>query len=111
MAYSVCMDNGDGRALRAVLQVPELGGNRFQTTVQVCSEMIRQFGGNQEQQAELRQVFDLTGAGDSPAVVRLINNIGKALRESRGPVVATQPTPAPTRKADRRYAGSMNGAA
>lgn len=89
---------------------PALGGNRFQATVQVCGQLIEQFGGSQEQKAELRQVFDLTGSGDHPALVRFLHNIGMALREGE-PRPAAKPVPTLPRKADRRYAGSMNGAA
>lgn len=89
---------------------PALGGNRFQATVQVCGQLIEQFGGSPEQKAELRQVFDLTGSGDHPALVRFLHNIGMALREGE-PRPAAKPVPTLPRKADRRYAGSMNGAA
>jgi hypothetical protein len=64
-----------------------------------------------EQKAELRQVFNLTGAGDHPAVVRLIHNISKKLLETSRPVTAERPVPVATTRAQRRYAGSINGAA
>lgn len=90
---------------------PDLGGNRLQATVQVCGQLIEQFGGTPEQKAELRQVLNLTGAGDHPALVRFIHNVGMALSEGNRAVPGTKPVPVQTRRADRRYAGSMNGAA
>lgn len=91
-------------------QDPDLGGNRFQATVQVCGQLIEQFGGSPEQKAELRQAFNATGMGDHPALVRFLHNIGVAMGEGR-PVPASKPVPMVPRRADRRYAGSMNGAA
>src|SRR6185437_7889894 len=84
---------------------PELGGNRIATTLNTCGSVIEQYGGTPQQIAELRQAFNATGAGNHPAVVRLLHNIGKALGEGR-PVPAQKPAPAPVGKAQRRYAGN-----
>lgn len=88
---------------------PELGGNRFQTIVQQAGSVIELYGGTKDQISELRQVFNFTGAGDHPAVVRLLSNIGRALGEGK-PVPATTPAAAPAGRANRRYASTMNGA-
>lgn len=84
---------------------PELGGNRMATTLNVCGSVIEQYGGSPQQIAELRSAFNATGAGNHPAFVRLMHNIGKALGEGR-PVPAPKPAPAPAGKAQRRYAGN-----
>lgn len=89
---------------------PELGGNRQQTTLAACNRIIDQFGGNDAQRAELRTILGTTGAGDHPALIRLLANVGKALGEGRPvPAVVPKSPVVPSRK-ERRYHAS-NGAA
>lgn len=88
---------------------PELGGNRQQTTLAACTRIIDQFGGNEAQRAELRTILGTTGAGDHPALIRLLANVGKALGEGRPvPAVVPKSPVVPSRK-ERRY--HSNGAA
>jgi hypothetical protein len=88
----------------------DMGGAHKAATMGRCGAMIEQYGGTAEQQTELRQVFAMTGAGDHPAVIRLINNMGKVLSEGT-PVPAQNSKGAPQgSRASRRYAGTMNGA-
>ncbi len=93
---------------------PELGGNRFQTAIGLAKEVIQRFGGDESQLGELRNVLNLTGAGDHPAVARFLYRIGMALREPQTPAVG-QPIQQATTRAQRRYANSIppqsNGAA
>ncbi len=95
----------------AIRNDPELGGNRFQATITSCRQLINQYGGTDEQKAELYQAFNLTGMGDNPAMMRLVHNVSKALLEQARPVTAAKPVPVATTRAQRRYAGSINGAA
>jgi hypothetical protein len=89
---------------------PELGGNRQQTTLAACTRVIDQFGGSEQQRAELRQILGTTGAGDHPALIRLLANVGKQLGEGRPvPAVVPKSPVVPSRK-ERRYHAS-NGAA
>lgn len=90
----------------------ELGGNRKETTLSRAKEMISQYGGTKEQQSALKEVLTLTGAGNHPAVIRLLNNIGKALGEGK-PVPAIVPkAPNVAPKSARRYqTPTINGAA
>jgi len=89
---------------------PEIGGNRQQTTLAACTRIIDQFGGNEAQRAELRTILSTTGAGDHPALIRLLANVGKALGEGRPiPAVTPRSPVVPSRK-ERRYHAS-NGAA
>lgn len=90
---------------------PEIGGNRLETVLNAAGAVIEQYGGTADQVKELRQVLALTGAGDHPALVRLFNNLGKARATEGRPVAAMTPPPAPQTRAQRRYAGSLNGAA
>lgn len=97
---------------------PEMGGARFETALHACGSVIEEYAsghpkGSAEHKAavaELREVFAMTGAGDHPAVVRLLHNVGKA-RAAPRPVPAHQPAPAPQTRASRRYAASLNGSA
>lgn len=89
---------------------PEMGGNRQQTTLAACTRIIDQFGGTEAQRTELRQILATTGAGDHPALIRLLANVGKALGEGRPvPAVVPKSPVVPSRK-ERRYHAS-NGAA
>lgn len=84
---------------------PDFGGSRMATTLRRAGSVIEQYGGSPEQIADLRSALTATGAGNHPALVRLFNNLGKALGEGR-PVVAPTPKVAPDAKpsrAQRRY--------
>src|SRR5690348_11689629 len=88
----------------------QIGGARREATLRNCAQMIEQFGGSPEQQAELRQAFGITGMGDHPALIRLLNNMASVLVEPK-PVPATaQRSPVPASKSARRYSNSLNGA-
>lgn len=80
----------------------EIGGNREITTLRNCAAVIEQYGGSPEQQAQLREIFTVTGAGNNPAVIRLLNNIGRVLSEGR-PVPAAKPPAQPSSRQERRY--------
>lgn len=80
----------------------ELGGNRLETTLQQGRSVVARFGGSPTQVAELKAALTFTGAGDHPAVVRLLSNIGAALAAPQ-PVPASNPAPAPASKAEGRY--------
>lgn len=96
----------------AIRNDPELGGNRFQATITACRQLINQYGGTEEQKAELYQAFNLTGMGDNPAMMRFVHNISKTLLEQARPVTAAKPVLQASTRAQRRYAGSLtNGAA
>lgn len=47
------------------------------------SKLLDQFGGTAEQIKELRDVFTLTGAGNHPAMIRFLDNLGKPIREGQ----------------------------
>lgn len=81
---------------------PDIGGNRKETTVSEALEAIRIFGGNEEQLAELRNVFDTTGAGNHPAVIRLLKNAHDAVAKVRS-LPGTRPMPEAQSKVFRRY--------
>lgn len=81
---------------------PEIGGNRKDTTIRNCAGVLEQYGS-----PELRTMLTFTGAGDHPAMIRFINNIGKVLGEPR-PIAAAKPPAAPVSKHQKRYAGNAS---
>jgi hypothetical protein len=74
----------------AFLKDPEIGGNRFQTTVDSALGFIRTHGGTAEQQTEFRNLMESSGLGNHPAMIRLLANAGKAMSEG-APLAATKP--------------------
>jgi hypothetical protein len=92
---------------------PDLGKSNQASTLTRCASMIEQYGGSKEQVQELRQILAITGAGDHPGVIRLLNNIGKVLSEPTTTAVGRQLSPAATTsRSARRYANTLgaNGA-
>lgn len=81
---------------------PELGGARFQTTVDAALNFIRTHGGDDAQQAEFRQLMDSSGLGNHPAMLRLLANAGMAMREGQ-PLAATTPVQPPRSKLEKMY--------
>jgi hypothetical protein len=89
----------------AVKADPELGGNRFNTTIQTCISAVNRFGGNAQQRAELLQALDFTGAGNNPAIIRLITNMASRLSEGT-PVTQSAAPKQPMTREQRRYNAS-----
>ena len=84
---------------------PELGGNRRDTTLANALWARNALGGDEAQLQELREMLEFTGAGDHPAMIRLLNNAALLLRERGAP-----PPPLPPksnggggRPEERRY--------
>jgi hypothetical protein len=92
------------------LNDPDLGKTNQAATLTRAAQMIEQYGGTQAQVSELRQIFAVTGAGDHPAVIRLLNNIGKVLAEPSVTATGKQLAPQTATRSARRYANTLNGA-
>jgi hypothetical protein len=84
---------------------PEIGGNRFQTTVDSALTFIRTHGGTAEQQQEFRNLMETSGLGNHPAMIRLLAKAGEAMSEGK-PLVATTPVSAPKSKVSTMYGTS-----
>lgn len=84
------------------LKDPEIGGNRFQTTVDSALTFIRTHGGSAEQQTEFRNLMESSGLGNHPAMIRLLANAGRAMQEGK-PLAATKPASAPKSKTQTLY--------
>jgi hypothetical protein len=94
---------------KSVTTDTDLGAHNLPTTLAAAGALIEQYGGTVEQQAELRQVLKITGAGDHPAMVRLFRNAGKHLATEGKPVPATNPkNPAVLPRSQRRYPSLQN---
>lgn len=81
---------------------PEMGGNRFQTTVDSALGFIRTHGGTEAQQVEFQALMESSGLGNHPAMIRMLANAGKAMSEGR-PLAATAPPAAPKSKTEAMY--------
>lgn len=61
-------------------------GDKLAPTLGNVSKLIDQFGGDREQTAALRDLFTLTGAGNSPHMVRFLGRIAQELVVEGRPV-------------------------
>lgn len=86
------------------LKDPDLGGNRFQTTVDAANTFIRTHGGTADEQAEFRALMDSSGLGNHKVVIRILANAGKAMSEGR-PLASVKPPAAPKSKTQTLYGG------
>lgn len=86
----------------AFLKDTEIGGNRFQTTVDSALSFIRTHGGTPEQQAEFKTLMETSGLGNHPAMIRLLANAGRAMSEGK-PLAASKPVSAPKSKTATLY--------
>lgn len=87
------------------LKDSEIGGKRFQTTVDSANRFIRTHGGSEEQQTEFRQLMETSGLGNHPAMIRLLASAGRAMSEGK-PLAAQQPPPQPKSKVSTMYGKS-----
>lgn len=74
------------------LKDPNIGGDKFQGTVDSALTFIRTHGGTPEQQTEFRNLMESSGLGNHPAMIRLLANAGRAMQEG-APLAATTPVP------------------
>lgn len=80
--YTNTWDKQTNEWREAFIADPEIGGNRQETTATNVQSLVGEFGGNQEQVAEVRKLMD-TGIGNNPALIRLMNNAANAVKELR----------------------------
>lgn len=72
------------------LKDPNLGGDNSQATIDSAMTFLRTHGGSQEQQQEFRSLMETSGLGNHPAMIRLLANAGRAMREGQ-PLAAQRP--------------------
>lgn len=96
---------------------PEIGGNRQETTVRVCGDVLNAYARavGDERANELRSAFRITGLGDHPEMIRFVHHMARYMTERTKPIAAIVPkAPQAAGSARRaRYAASAqtNGAA
>lgn len=85
----------------AVKTDPEIGGAKFEASLTKVGKLVEEFGSN-----ELREVFDMTGAGNNVHVVKFLAKLADNLTE--GGFTAGNPTTAPADAASKMFP-SMKG--
>ena len=75
----------------------EIGGANLQTTLSNVGWLLDTYG-----DPEVRQVFDLTGAGNNPAMIKFLNRIAGKYREG-GSVTPGSPPPTEKSAAQRIF--------
>ena len=75
---------------------PEIGGTKLQENLGVIAKLLDSHGS-----PEVRQAFDITGAGNHPAVIKFLIKVGKELGE--GNPVSGRPGTAPSDPASILY--------
>lgn len=73
------------------LSDPEIGGNRWQTTVDSATNFIRTHGGTEVEQAEFHHLMNESGLGNHRVMIRILARAGLAMSEGR-PLAAQAPT-------------------
>lgn len=71
---------------------PDLGGQKWPEVQGKIGQLLDTYGS-----AELRQAFDLTGAGNNPHVVRFMSKVASVLSE--GGFISSSPTPSTAKSA------------
>jgi len=82
---------------KAAQNDPEVGGANLSTTVSNVGWLLETYG-----DLEVRQVFDLTGAGNHPAMLKFLNRIAGKYREG-APVSAGVPPTSEKSQAQRMF--------
>lgn len=83
---------------------PEIGGNRFETSLTAAKTLLGQLMRTPEEKAELQQVLSMTGAGNHPIIIKAFARAATMMREG-APLATTQPTQKLS-PAQRRYTTS-----
>lgn len=100
--YQESWDNQKAAWKEAFLNDPEIGGNRFQTTIDSALTFIRTHGGTPEQQQEFRALMDTSGLGNHPAMIRMLAKAGQAMKEG-APLAAPKPVSQPKSRTQVMY--------
>jgi hypothetical protein len=89
-------DNYNVQRKSEVKADPEVGGNRMNTALSMAKAVIEEYGGSQEQRAELYRRLDEksgTGMGNDVFLIRLLNNIGRKLNVYEDGIIPANPSP------------------
>jgi hypothetical protein len=90
--------------------VQEFGGeDKLRPMLGAISGLIDEYGGTPEQRTELRDLFSLTGAGNSPRMIGFLHSIAKALSVEGKPMTGGQPATAGRTAAEILYPNMNRG--
>ncbi len=67
----------------SLLKDAEFGGAEFKENMNIARTVLDRFGGTKEEMAEVREALNKTGAGNHPAIVRLLFRVGKAMQDDK----------------------------
>jgi hypothetical protein len=102
--YRELQDEWVGQAIQ------EFGGeDKLRPMLADISVLIDEYGGTPDQRTELRDLFSLTGAGNSPRMVGLLHNLAKALTVEGKPMTGGQPATAGRTAAEILYPNMNRG--
>lgn len=82
---------------RQVRELPEFGGANLDRSQAGIAQLLDRYG-----DAEAAEAFQITGAGNNPAIYRMLARVAKDLNEA-APVGGTPPAGAPKDRASRMY--------
>lgn len=77
--------------------LPEIGGGKLPETLGGISKLLTEYSGGGEEEKQLRDVFEITGAGNNPHMVKFLDRMAKALVKEGSPASGG---PAATSKSD-----------
>lgn len=83
---------------------PEIGGNRMDTSLSAARQFIRTHGGTPQQQQEFRELMNVSGVGNHPAIIRMLAKASSAMSEGR-PLPASSPVSEKKGRAATLYGG------
>jgi len=90
--------------------VKEFGGEeKLKPILGDVAKLIDEFGGTPEQRTELRDLFSLTGAGNSPRMVGFLYNIAQKLAVEGKPATGGSPANAGRSAAEILYPNMARG--
>lgn len=81
---------------------PEIGGKRWQSTVDSALTFVRTHGGTGEQQKEFRNLMESSGLGNHPVMIRILASAGRAMKEGE-PLAASKPVQVQKSKTQTMY--------
>jgi hypothetical protein len=60
-------------------ELPKIGGDKLDETLGNISRLVDEYGGSEAERKELRETFDLTGAGNHRSMIRFLHNVAQQL--------------------------------
>lgn len=101
--YTEAWEKTQNDWVEAVKAHPEIGGPNLEKSVAEIGKMLDRYGSK-----EAREAFDLTGAGNHPAIVQFLHKLAKQVNEAP-PVSGAPPGTAATADRATRIFGNQKG--